>query len=378
VSRRTREQIGLDMPRYSGTAASAKMCEALVSDLLEAGFRVVRQTVPFDKWSAIGDTYLAVNTHRLNACGMIYSPSVSVSGVLEAVGRKQLIGVFDWRHFSVIDDRGCEVAQIVATDSGPAIPLALDPKSANLPTLIIGCEDGNKISELTGDPTRSVRVEISLRTCREKAQLDNIIGSYCLAGANTDGASEVIITAHYDTVYGSPGANDNGSGMLCALKTATILREHMNNGSLPKNTRLVVAFFGGEELLQIGSRHYLAERVADNSLDSIALVLNLDMVGVGEHFWPWVDNKTELTLQQALADLPCAHEVRVLNPPLAGDHYPFYELGLPSSCFIWWPDANYHQAGDVVSMLDESKIEYTARLAAKFVSYHLRNTKHQG
>ncbi|NHK30591.1 MAG: M28 family peptidase [Asgard group archaeon] len=44
---------------------------------------------------------------------------------------------------------------------------------------------------------------------------------------NGEGA-ELLITSHYDTVYTSPGANDNGSGIAVMLEAARVLAEEKN------------------------------------------------------------------------------------------------------------------------------------------------------
>ena len=36
-------------------------------------------------------------------------------------------------------------------------------------------------------------------------------------------AKVIIVGAHYDTVFGSPGANDNGSGIAALLEIARLV-----------------------------------------------------------------------------------------------------------------------------------------------------------
>ena len=59
-----------------------------------------------------------------------------------------------------------------------------------------------------------------------------------IAGAKRDA---IVIGAHYDSVDGSPGANDNGSGVAAALELALAFR-----GWRPKHT-IRIAFFANEE-----------------------------------------------------------------------------------------------------------------------------------
>jgi Zn-dependent M28 family amino/carboxypeptidase len=62
----------------------------------------------------------------------------------------------------------------------------------------------------------------------------------------------LIVAAHYDTVAGSPGANDNASGLAVLLEAARALREH----SCSREVRFIAFCLEEEQLL--GSRGYVA------------------------------------------------------------------------------------------------------------------------
>ncbi|MCX4825354.1 M28 family peptidase [Streptomyces sp. NBC_01142] len=76
-----------------------------------------------------------------------------------------------------------------------------------------------------------------------------------LAGANLlaglpggDDRPTVVVGAHLDTVDGSPGADDNASGVAALLEIARLL------GRLPRPPAVTLMFFDMEELGLIGSR----------------------------------------------------------------------------------------------------------------------------
>ena len=81
----------------------------------------------------------------------------------------------------------------------------------------------------------------------------------------------IIIGAHYDSVEESPGANDNGTGVISTLQIARIIKD--------LNPRIGVRIinFGAEEQGFIGSSHYVRNTLAPS--DSILLMLNLDQLG---------------------------------------------------------------------------------------------------
>ncbi|SVD19661.1 uncharacterized protein METZ01_LOCUS372515, partial [marine metagenome] len=59
-----------------------------------------------------------------------------------------------------------------------------------------------------------------------------------------------ILAAHYDTVEGTPGADDNGSAVAALLEIARCLEP------VPLDTSLLYAAFTLEEYGFIGSRHF--------------------------------------------------------------------------------------------------------------------------
>lgn len=86
----------------------------------------------------------------------------------------------------------------------------------------------------------------------------------------------VVVGAHYDTVLGSPGANDNGSGVAALLEIARLLKDK----ALSRTVKFVAfaneesPFFYTEEM---GSRVY-AENARDRG-ERIVAMLSLETIG---------------------------------------------------------------------------------------------------
>ena len=89
-------------------------------------------------------------------------------------------------------------------------------------------------------------------------------------------AGIVLAGAHYDTVPGSPGADDNASGVAAILELARLLRE-----AKPARTLRLVAFVNEEPPFffwgEMGSRVYA--RAARARGDDIRVMLSLEMLG---------------------------------------------------------------------------------------------------
>lgn len=92
-----------------------------------------------------------------------------------------------------------------------------------------------------------------------------------------DARGAIVVGAHYDTARGSPGANDNGSGVAALLALA---RRFDARAPLPAPLRFVaftneeMPHFGHESM---GSRHY-ADALTDEGV-RVAAMLSLETMG---------------------------------------------------------------------------------------------------
>jgi hypothetical protein len=80
-----------------------------------------------------------------------------------------------------------------------------------------------------------------------------------------------VVSSHYDSVAGGPGADDDTSGTAALLDAARVLADH------PMPATIVFASFTGEEAGLLGSREYVRQAVANKV--HIAGALNNDMIG---------------------------------------------------------------------------------------------------
>ena len=94
-----------------------------------------------------------------------------------------------------------------------------------------------------------------------------------IAGVKRDA---IVVGAHYDSVHGSPGANDNGSGVAAALELALAFR-----GWRPKHS-IRIAFFANEEppyfhSEAMGSKVYADELAAAG--EPVRAMFSLETIG---------------------------------------------------------------------------------------------------
>lgn len=84
----------------------------------------------------------------------------------------------------------------------------------------------------------------------------------------------VVVCAHYDTVSGTPGADDNAAGVATMLEVARILT------ATPLNRTVYFIAFGGEEAGLEGSKRWLADN--PDLHDRMVVAINLDCVASGD------------------------------------------------------------------------------------------------
>ncbi|MGW4114507.1 M28 family peptidase [Actinosynnema sp. NPDC004786] len=154
----------------------------------------------------------------------------------------------------------------------------------------------------------------------------------------------VMVTAHYDSVPGSPGANDDGSGTVLALELARVLRH------LPTHKALRFALWGSEEQGLLGSRHYV-NQLTDADAARIAGVFQNDMVatshGPATAYWllsvDGGDNATTAQVAAAAARLGYGSQVHGPVPRGSSDHVPFHERGIAAANFSWRGEGGPHE-----------------------------------
>ncbi|MGE5302460.1 MAG: M28 family peptidase [Alphaproteobacteria bacterium] len=210
----------------------------------------------------------------------------------------------------------------------------------------------------------------------------NIIGEI----GNPRSGSLVILGAHFDSVAGAPGADDNGSGVAVLLESARILAQS------PLRSRLLICAFNLEELNMIGSTHLARKLKATGT--SMKAMISLEMVGYADStpgsqrypaglrwFYPdrgdfigVIGNFKSISLLRRVARLMRQSPglaVETLAVPGKGelipavrlsDHAPFWDLGCPALMITdtaFFRNPHYHSPSDT---LDTLNIDFMAKV----------------
>jgi Zn-dependent M28 family amino/carboxypeptidase len=191
----------------------------------------------------------------------------------------------------------------------------------------------------------------------------NVLG--VLPGKGNLAGQWVVVGAHYDHLgFEAPaldsliiynGADDNASGTALLLEIARFLSHYYTAGAGEDDDRRAILFqaFGSEELGLLGSRHSVASPTVP--LDSIAAMVNLDMVGRMAGQMVVVAGSGSSTLWPGLLDrvndqnLSLVYDDRGLR---RSDQYPYLMAGIPVLFFSTGLHDDWHRPTDDVWLLD--------------------------
>ena len=198
------------------------------------------------------------------------------------------------------------------------------------------------------------------------------------AGTGRSGPS-IILGAHFDSVEGSPGADDNASGVAVLLEAARILSQ-----SRLRNPVMFCAF-NLEELNMVGSAHFAKKLRAQGA--KIGVMVSLEMVGYtdtgsgGQKYpaglsWFYPDRgdfigvvgnwRSAMVLRRFALSIRQVKGLPVETLTVLGngflvpqvrlsDHAPFWDLGYPALLVTdtsFFRNPHYHRASDTVETLD--------------------------
>jgi aminopeptidase YwaD len=208
-------------------------------------------------------------------------------------------------------------------------------------------------------------------------------------GSRSD-APLFIVGAHYDTVSGSPGADDNASGVAALLEIVRVFAESLR---AQRDPRVQFVAFTLEEEGMAGSTHY-ARALSKRGVHMPGMV-SLEMVGFKsdapnsqqlppglEHLYPNIGNfigvvgnetsrdllETFVTAMKTVDGLPVESLVvsgngEAIPPTRLSDHSPFWDLGYSALMITdtsWFRNPHYHQPSDTIEIID---LDFMARVA---------------
>ncbi|WP_436498866.1 M28 family peptidase [Actinokineospora sp. HUAS TT18] len=397
-----------DNRRASGTPGYEESVDYVVERLVAAGFDVEVPEFPIIYEETVAER-LVVGGDEVDITVMRHSPDTPVGGVTAplAVLPEGATGCAE-SDFAGADYTGTIV--LIARGGGPhyvkqanaaaagavgtviyntndewLLGNLVSPDNARIPTGGISKADGAALRSRAGE-----RVTLELRRFSEPRVSRNVI-----AQTRTGRTDRVVMAgAHLDSVVDGPGINDAGAGCAALLTTALSL-----GGSPDVRNAVRFAWWGAEELGQIGSNHYVRS-LTEAQLADVALYLNFDMLSSpnGGYFvfdgGPGPEGSAHI--EQSFRDFLACRGVATEPLSLFGgfDHAVFVEAGVPTGGLytgataiktaeqaVKWGgtaglayDPNYHQAADQLSNVDQVMLANNAAAVGWVIARYAADT----
>ena len=174
----------------------------------------------------------------------------------------------------------------------------------------------------------------------------------------------LLVGAHYDTVVGSPGANDNASGVAVLLELARVL------AARPARLPVVFVAFGAEEgrpgpehQSLGGSRHY-AQGISPAAARNLAAMINLDMIGRGDALLSTLRLNMKRGVHKKMLGLAGGLGVPVREhfTPQVSDSVPFASRGIETGWLWTGVEPAYHSPLDTLENITPETLDWAGRL----------------
>lgn len=353
-------------PRVAGTEAERRGVDYVAARLREMGYRVEVMAFPFPYFETLKVGLEVTSPARitLNPRALVYSPStegvLAAPLVFAALGRPEDFRAVEVQGRVALVQRGqipflekvenaarAGARAVVVYNHEPGPLVGTLTRRSSVPAVTISGEEGLRLRDLLAQGP--VLVSLVVDTRLETRTSHNVVAT--LTGRD---GGRVLLGAHVDSVEGSPGANDNASGVGAALEAARLLRAQ------PPPWTVEVVAFGAEELGLFGSEAYArSERVR-----GLRAMLNLDMVGVGPRLLVGNTGSDRRVVEAAL-DAARRLGVRLEARRMGGsDHVPFERAGVPAAMLHRPDDPNYHSPEDTPDKVRPDLLDPVVRLAA--------------
>ncbi|MGF7534655.1 M28 family metallopeptidase [Bacillus mexicanus] len=378
------EAIG---PRIAGTAAEKKSALFIASALrtLNLDVKVQRFSIP-DRLegtlSSEGHDILlraasgSAPTEKQGLTAPLYNAGLGYPKDFTAdiKGKIALISRGDLTFYEKAknaEDAGAK-AVIIYNNKESLVPVTpnLSGNKIGIPVVGIKKEDGETL-------TQQKEATLKLKAITNQTS-QNIIG--IKKPKNIKHPNIVYVTAHYDSVPFSPGANDNASGTSVVLEMARVLK------SIPSDKEIRFIAFGAEELGLLGSSHYV-DHLSGKELKKSEVNFNLDMVGTSwekasELYVNTLDGQpNEVWASSHTAAEKIGFDSLSLTRGGSSDHVPFHEAGIDSANFIWGdPETGevepwYHTPEDSIEHVSKERLQQAGDLVTNAVYQAVKKEK---
>ncbi len=366
IARYLVEKIG---PRWAGRDSAAQAAQFVAREFAQLGLQVTTQDFPFLGWEVDELPVLEILEPQpgyASVALMEYSGSTPMEGLegeLRPAGLAGIVpGFLDWPRYAIVDGNDRVAAYLIAHIGlagwfAPAIPLANPEPFYSFPMAILSQADHQRFQEWLSAGER-VRVRFRARGHYK----GDYIGHNVIASLPGKTECSVVLCAHLDTAYGTPGANNNAGGIQALFHVAQQLLAIPDR----KLTYQLLAC-DATEWHYLGSHFFVQEARAHGRLKNILAGINLDTIASGDQlfFLAWPQSMRDRA-ESVVSQLKLHERFRTVEflGHLAGsDHYSFIQAGIPAAEILFWPCPVYKTPEDDMRFVDEKMIMLGAEIA---------------
>lgn len=321
-------------PRFTGTEGERRAREIIVSELKTLGLSPSLEGFKVKTYKILEESLEVTKPPlgEVECSGIGFSGSTGEEGVegriayVESGDRALMPSDSGWVALAAVrpspedwEFLAKRASALVISESSPHrklsrldVPYEWLEDRGQLPAVYVKYNDAVRLLE-------AERVRVVLRQEYSEVETYNILTE--IEGSKYP--DEVImVTAHYDSERGVPGAIDNAGGVALALALAKALASER-----PKRT-VRFLFTAAEELGLRGSLHYVEAH--EKELENIKAVINLDVHGqaIGTCSCIVTGNPKMATYAETLAKR-MGLKVRVTEDVMSSDGTPFAHKGVP-------------------------------------------------
>ncbi|NJO80771.1 MAG: M28 family peptidase [Cyanobacteria bacterium RM1_2_2] len=330
-------------PRVAGTPVMDQASAYLIEEYRKAGYATKIQPFSYSKVEDQGSNLIVERTtitgRALNgseagnlSASLVAIPNVGQISDFEQVNVRGAIAIVERGEIRFSEKATNAAAAgavgLIIVNNAPGDFSGSLGDGFDIPVLSLSQEQGRPL--LKQAEREQLEITLNVNITERTVTGRNIIAH--LAGVDQP---SILVGGHYDSVQGSPGANDNASG------TAVVLEMARNLANTPLAQQVWFVAFDGEEDGLHGSRAFVRE--ADSQfLSNLKGMLNFDMVGINSALQ--ASGTPTLTALVGTLDQP----VSTVEGGIGGsDHVPFASADVPVLFFNRGQDANYHTPNDL-------------------------------
>jgi len=312
--------------RVAGFDSCTKAMEKIKKELQKYNKKFEEDYFDFTSWENY-KTEVFFDEEKIESIFVPWSGSGIASGQAKRCGfEKTFNGAYFFKKFQITEN-----AFLISSNTKVWMQPLNNPNKKDIFAMIFPKD----LKKLENGEIKNVKIISKNKFYNSKSA--NLI---CLAKTKKN---KILLTAHYDSVKNSKGANDNASGVATLFEIIKKIDQNRNE----------YIFFSAEEWNLFGSKHWAKNILKNNSQNDFSFAINFDMLASNEgelHFFV-NDNNLKKQLLSIDKNLKISKEIGS-----QWDSFSISKLGIKTIQIGAYPYSHCHFKTDTAEKLDFKKI----------------------